>query len=150
MYHVAESVRQAKCCAYLIKKNADARIRNKAGKTPQDLATDEALKAALEPGQARAVASQEAAAAAPEAVVGDVAAVESPPSEPAPAEQPAPAEAAAAAPACAVAVPVPAVLAAADNGVGASADAAPIAKRHKASAKAVVPLHLLADDDDEH
>ena len=147
MYHVAASVRQAKCCAYLIKKNADARIRNKAGKTPQDLATDEALKAALEPGQARAVASQEAAAAAPEAVVGDVAAVESSPSEPAPAEQPAPAEAAAAAPACAVAVP--AVLAAADNGVGASADAAPIAKRHKASAKAVVPLHLLADDDDE-
>jgi|TARA_B100000524_G_scaffold322538_1_gene203986 hypothetical protein len=147
MYHVAASVRQAKCCAYLIKKNADARIRNKAGKTPQDLATNEALKAALEPGQARAVASQEAAAAAPEAVVGDVAAVESPPSAPAPAEQPAPAEAAAAAPACAVAVP--AVLAAADNGVGASADAAPIAKRHKASAKAVVPLHLLADDDDE-
>ena len=147
MYHVAVSVRQAKCCAYLIKKNADARIRNKAGKTPQDLATNEALKAALEPGQARAVASQEAAAAAPEAVVGDVAAVESPPSAPAPAEQPAPAEAAAAAPACAVAVP--AVLAAADNGVGASADAAPIAKRHKASAKAVVPLHLLADDDDE-
>lgn len=147
MYHVAASVRQAKCCAYLIKKNADARIRNKAGKTPQDLATNEALKAALEPGQARAVASQEAAAAAPEAVVGDVAAVESPPSAPAPAEQPAPAEAAAAAPACAVAVP--AVLAAADNGVGASADAAPIAKRHKASAKAIVPLHLLADDDDE-
>ena len=147
MYHVAASVRQAKCCAYLIKKNTDARIRNKAGKTPQDLATNEALKAALEPGQARAVASQEAAAAAPEAVVGDVAAVESPPSAPAPAEQPAPAEAAAAAPACAVAVP--AVLAAADNGVGASADAAPIAKRHKASAKAVVPLHLLADDDDE-
>ena len=148
MYHVAASVRQAKCCADLIKKNADARIRNKAGKTPQDLATNEALKAALEPGQARAVASQEAAAAAPEAVVGDVAAVESPPSAPAPAEQPAPAEAAAAAPACAVAVP--AVLAAADNGVGASADAAPIAKRHKASAKAVVQLHLLADDDDEH
>lgn len=144
--HYAALKNKAACCSYLLKKNADARIKNKAGKTPQELATDVALKAALEPGQARAGASQLTNAAAPEPAEPAAAGVGSSDGAAGAIEASAPADV------TADALGAESTSKESEAGLGSEPSAeegtAPPSKRRKAGAKPVVPLHLMADDDD--